>query len=240
MRAKARCRSTRGTRWPRSRSWTSPAAAPPAARSCGSAERDNQHVRHWRVRPGLRPGHLTPAPRAEGVLRRRGRWQHGQRRAFLGPPVQDQVVQVPPDALPPPRRAYQQVDERRRSARRARRSPRPGAGWSAPATTRWTAAAASRPQIRPGSRRSWPRRGRSRAAAAGRRTGAGNPRRRPDGTAGRRTPRRAARGNPPRKRPPARRRAPVGEAVSGHRHGQSSPVSRVGPGRVLPAGPGRR
>src|SRR6185312_7469261 len=82
-----------------------------------------------------------------------------------------------------------------------------GAGWSVPATTRSTVAAASRPQIRPGSRRSWPRRGRNRAAAAGRRTGAGSHRRWLAGTAGRRTPRRAARGNPPRARPPARRRA---------------------------------
>src|SRR6185437_7890266 len=111
---RGRCGWTRGTRWPRLRSWTPPAAAPPAARSCDSAKRDNQHVCHWGVRPGLGPGHLAPAPRAEGVLRRRGRRPHGQRRAFLGPPVQDEVVQVPSDALPPPGRADQQVGERER------------------------------------------------------------------------------------------------------------------------------
>ena len=119
-----------------------------------------------------------------------------------GRPARISVVQVPPDALPPPGRAYQQVDN-------CEGPPLvlggdllvPAAAWSAPATTTWTAAAASRPRIRPGSRRCGPRQGRNRAAAAGRRGSSSRLVRRVG------APRRAARGTLPRARPPAGRRA---------------------------------
>jgi hypothetical protein len=53
----------------------------------------------------------VPAPLAERLLRRTGRGQHGQCGSFLRPVGQDEVVQFLADALPPPRRPDQQVDE---------------------------------------------------------------------------------------------------------------------------------
>jgi hypothetical protein len=53
----------------------------------------------------------VPAPLPERLLRRAGCGQHGQRGPILGPAGQDEVVQFLADALPPPRRADQQVDQ---------------------------------------------------------------------------------------------------------------------------------
>ena len=67
-------------------------------RECG-----HQHVGNGEAGPGIaRARDLAPAPGGEGVLRRGRRGQDGERRAFLGPVRQDEVVQGLGDALPPP------------------------------------------------------------------------------------------------------------------------------------------
>ena len=76
-----------------------------------------EHVVHGCAGAGLpRPGDFAPAPGAEGMLRRDGSWQDSQSRPFFSPPAEDEIVHRPGDALPPPRRAYQQLSQRERAA----------------------------------------------------------------------------------------------------------------------------
>lgn len=73
----------------------------------------DQDVRYLCGAEGIAgPGYLAPAPVQEGALRRGSGGQHGQSRSLLAPIPQDQVVQGPADALPPPGRAHQQVGQR--------------------------------------------------------------------------------------------------------------------------------
>src|SRR5262249_31767171 len=55
-------------------------------------EGDDQHVQHRRavLRPAG-PCDPAPAPLPEGLLRRDGPWQDGERGPFLGPAIQDEV-----------------------------------------------------------------------------------------------------------------------------------------------------
>jgi ATP-binding cassette, subfamily B, bacterial len=93
----------------------------PDAAGAGSAVRrecGDEHVGYGRAGSGVAgPGDLAPAPPPEDLLRGGGRRQHGQRRPLLGPVLQDEVVQGPGDALPPPRGADQQLDQREGAAR---------------------------------------------------------------------------------------------------------------------------
>src|SRR5580693_9444699 len=74
-------------------------------RLAAGREGQDQDVSYGRAGTGIaRPGDLAPAPAAEGGLRRNGRGPDGQRRPFLRPAPEDQVMQGLAGALAPPRR----------------------------------------------------------------------------------------------------------------------------------------
>jgi hypothetical protein len=88
----------------------------------GNRQADEHHVedrgaRVGRIAVAPGPGRLLPAPGGERTLRGARARRYERRGPLLGPAAEQQVVQFPPDALPPPGGPHKQFGQRERAPR---------------------------------------------------------------------------------------------------------------------------